>query len=91
MARHVLGVRRVRRQRIVDPGRGQSFVGMRRIVVAMNQIMRDARMLREFLEKRFEARTGSLILPDVSSAMTSTKRCEGREGLRFHIVRIGLG
>ena len=52
--RHVLRVRRIRRDLRIAQRRRQAFGGDARIVVQMDQIMRDAGMLRLALEDRLE-------------------------------------
>ena len=56
MRRHVLRVRGIRRDLRIAQRRRQAFDGDRRIVVQMDQIVGDARMLRLALENRLEDR-----------------------------------
>ena len=54
MRGHVLRVRRGWSDFGISPGRLETFLGERRIVVEMDEVMGDARMLRLALEDRLE-------------------------------------
>ncbi len=85
------GVRNPRRDGTVASGGGQSALGERWIIVAMDQIVGDAGMVRVFLPQLFQE---SSRLQLVGQSRVSRRRItnrqyrEGVKGLRFKIVGI---
>ena len=87
--RHVLGVRRGRRDLGVAVGGVEALRGGRRIVVEVDQVMRDARMLRQPLGDRLQDR-GALGLLGIGLVVQVGRGVE-RDGvgdLRLVVVRI---
>ena len=85
----MLGVRRRRRDLRVELGGGQAFVGDRRIIVEMDQIVRDTGMLRLALPDRLQD-CRALELLRVGLVIGRRRRIERDriENLRFVVVRI---
>src|SRR5216117_1826592 len=89
--RHVQRVRYPWRNRIISPGRSQSTLGQRGIIVAMDQVMNYAGMVRVLFPQLFQD-GGRLKLfrqtRVIGRGITFSQNRESVEGLRFEIVWI---
>src|SRR5439155_1874284 len=88
--RHMQRVRYPWRNRIISPGRSQSALSQRGVIVAMDQVMNYAGMVWVLFPQLFQ-NGGCLQLlrqPRVTRrGVTDTQNCKGVEGLHFKIVR----
>ena len=91
MRRHVLGVRRGRRDAGIALRRVEALLGDRRIVIEVDQVVRDAGMARLPLEDRLEDfRALELIGVGLVGRRGADIERDGIEDLRFVVVGIAL-
>src|SRR2546430_1666196 len=82
-----------RRESGITLRRAQSAFGKRGVIITMNQVVYDARMVWVFLPQFLQNGSRLKLLGQsrvIGCGITNGQYCEGVEGLRFEIIRIFL-